>query len=53
MAAENQVFAWEGKDKSGRKTKGEITSRNANVAKAAVRPQMKRLRNKPCSKRPK
>ena len=37
MAAENQVFAWEGKDKSGRKTKGEITSRNSNVAKAELR----------------
>ena len=33
------VFAYEGKDKSGRKTKGEITSTNANVAKAELRKQ--------------
>ena len=39
MAAANQVFAWEGTDKSGRKTKGEITSSNANVAKAELRRQ--------------
>ena len=39
MAAANQVFAWEGTDKSGRKTKGEITSSNANVAKAELRKQ--------------
>ncbi len=39
MAATNQVFAWEGTDKSGRKTKGEITSSNANVAKAELRKQ--------------
>jgi type IV pilus assembly protein PilC len=37
MAAANSTFAWEGKDKSGRKTKGEITSTNANVAKAELR----------------
>ncbi len=39
MATANIVFAWEGTDKSGRKTKGEITSRNANVAKAELRKQ--------------
>ena len=39
MAAANQIFAWEGTDKSGRKTKGEITSSNANIAKAELRKQ--------------
>ncbi|MCB1692177.1 MAG: type II secretion system F family protein [Pseudomonadales bacterium] len=39
MAAANTVFAWEGTDKAGRKTKGEITSTNANVAKAELRKQ--------------
>ena len=39
MAAANQTFAWEGTDKSGRKTKGEITSTNINVAKAELRKQ--------------
>ena len=39
MAAANQVFAYEGTDKSGRKTKGEISSANANVAKAELRRQ--------------
>ncbi|HKI74365.1 MAG TPA: type II secretion system F family protein [Pseudomonadales bacterium] len=39
MAAANTVFAWEGTDKSGRKTKGEITSSNANLAKAELRKQ--------------
>ena len=39
MAVANKVFAWEGTDKSGRKTKGEITSSNANVAKAELRKQ--------------
>jgi len=39
MAAANQVFAWEGTDKTGKKTKGEITSSNANVAKAELRKQ--------------
>ena len=39
MATAKQVFAWEGTDKSGRKTKGEITSSNANVAKAELRKQ--------------
>ena len=33
------VFAYEGTDKSGKKTKGEITSTNANVAKAELRKQ--------------
>jgi type IV pilus assembly protein PilC len=37
MAAANQVFAWEGTDKSGKKTKGEINSTNANIAKAELR----------------
>ena len=37
MAAANQVFAWEGTDKSGRKTKGEINSSNVNIAKAELR----------------
>jgi type IV pilus assembly protein PilC len=37
MAAANQVFAWEGTDRSGKKTKGEITSYNANIAKAELR----------------
>ncbi len=39
MAAANQVFSYEGTDKSGKKTKGEITSSNANVAKAELRKQ--------------
>ncbi len=39
MAAANQVFAYEGTDKSGRKTKGEISSSNAKVAKAELRKQ--------------
>jgi len=39
MAAANQVFAWEGTDKSGKKTKGEITSTNAKIAKAELRKQ--------------
>lgn len=39
MAAASSVFAWEGTDKSGKKTKGEITSTNANVAKAELRKQ--------------
>lgn len=39
MAAANTVFAYEGTDKTGKKTKGEITSSNANVAKAELRKQ--------------
>ncbi|MFT7468701.1 MAG: type IV pilus assembly protein PilC [Candidatus Pseudothioglobus sp.] len=39
MAAATATFVWEGKDKSGRKTKGEIKSTNANLAKAALRKQ--------------
>ena len=31
------VFAYEGTDRSGKKTKGEITSSNANIAKAELR----------------
>ena len=37
MAAANQVFTYEGTDRSGNKTKGEITSSNANIAKAELR----------------
>jgi len=33
------IFAYKGTDKSGRKTKGEIASTNANVAKAELRKQ--------------
>jgi len=33
------VFAYEGTDRSGKKTKGEITSSNANIAKAELRKQ--------------
>ena len=32
MAAANTVFAYEGTDRTGKKTKGEITSSNANIA---------------------
>ena len=39
MAAANTLFAWEGTDRSGKKTKGEITSKNANIAKAELRKQ--------------
>jgi type IV pilus assembly protein PilC len=39
MAAATQIYAWEGTDKSGRKSKGEITSRNVNIAKAELRKQ--------------
>jgi type IV pilus assembly protein PilC len=39
MAVANSTFAWEGKDRSGRKTKGEIKSSNANLAKAELRKQ--------------
>ena len=39
MAAASSIFAWEGTDKAGRKTKGEITSTNANLAKAELRKQ--------------
>ncbi len=37
MVAARQVFSWEGTDKSGKKTKGEINSPNAIVAKAELR----------------
>ena len=37
MAAASTVFAWEGTDRSGIKTKGEITSSNANIAKTELR----------------
>lgn len=39
MAAANTVFTYEGTDRSGRKTKGEITSSNAKVAKTELRRQ--------------
>jgi len=39
MAAASSIFAWEGKDKSGRKTRGEITSTNATIAKTELRKQ--------------
>jgi len=39
MAAASQIFAWEGIDKTGRKSKGEITSANINVAKSELRKQ--------------
>ncbi len=37
--AESAIFVWEGKDKQGRKTKGEITSSNQAIAKAELRRQ--------------
>ncbi len=37
--AETAIFVWEGTDKQGRKTKGEITSSNPNIAKAELRRQ--------------
>ncbi len=37
--AESAIFVWEGTDKQGRKTKGEITSSNPNIAKAELRKQ--------------
>ncbi len=37
--AESATFVWEGTDKQGRKTKGEITSSNPNIAKAELRKQ--------------
>ena len=37
--AEAAIFVWEGKDKSGRKTKGEITSASPAIAKAELRRQ--------------
>jgi type IV pilus assembly protein PilC len=37
--AESAVFVWEGTDKQGRKSKGEITSSNPNIAKAELRKQ--------------
>jgi len=39
MAAANTVFAYRGTDKSGKNTKGEITSSNVNVAKSELRKQ--------------
>lgn len=39
MSAASTVFVYEGTDKQGKKTKGEITSSNANVAKAELRKQ--------------
>lgn len=37
--AESAIFVWEGTDKQGRKTKGEITSSNQALAKAELRRQ--------------
>jgi len=37
--AQSAIFVWEGTDKQGRKTKGEITSANPNIAKAELRKQ--------------
>ncbi|MEZ5558816.1 MAG: type II secretion system F family protein [Pseudomonadales bacterium] len=37
--AESAIFVWEGTDKQGRKTKGEITSTNPAIAKAELRRQ--------------
>jgi len=37
--AESATFVWEGTDKQGRKTKGEIASINPNIAKAELRRQ--------------
>lgn len=37
--AESATFVWEGTDKQGRKTKGEITSLNPAIAKAELRRQ--------------
>jgi len=37
--AESAVFVWEGKDKQGRKTKGEISSSTPAIAKAELRRQ--------------
>lgn len=39
MAAANTLFSYEGTDRSGKKTKGEISSSNANIAKAELRKQ--------------
>jgi len=37
--AESAIFVWEGTDKAGKKSKGEITSTNPNIAKAELRRQ--------------
>ena len=37
--AESAIFVWEGKDKQGKKTKGEINSINPAIAKAELRRQ--------------
>jgi type IV pilus assembly protein PilC len=37
--AESALFVWEGTDKQGRKTKGEISSVNPAIAKAELRRQ--------------
>ncbi|MFT4797250.1 MAG: type IV pilus assembly protein PilC [Candidatus Azotimanducaceae bacterium] len=39
MAGANSLFAYEGTDKSGKKTKGEIKSSSAKIAKAELRKQ--------------
>src|SRR4030095_13812683 len=37
--AESAVFVWEGTDRQGHKTKGEISSINPNIARAELRRQ--------------
>jgi type IV pilus assembly protein PilC len=37
--ADTAIFVWEGTDRQGRKTRGEISSTTSNVAKAALRRQ--------------
>ena len=37
MSAAPNIYTWTGTDKSGRKTKGEITSANVNTAKQDLR----------------
>jgi type IV pilus assembly protein PilC len=37
--AESAVFLWEGTDKQGKKTNGEITSASSSIARAELRRQ--------------
>jgi type IV pilus assembly protein PilC len=37
--AESAIFLWEGTDKQGKKTKGEITSASPAIARAELRRQ--------------
>lgn len=39
MAVANRIFTWEGTDRAGRKSKGEISSANAKVAQVELRKQ--------------